>query len=89
MLRVIKHDKLQINALKVGTSLMRGLEVLQRKHMIIGDMRGLGLFIGVELVLNRATLAPASKEATWIVNQLKERKKNSRFPMVTMSGTTC
>jgi 4-aminobutyrate aminotransferase-like enzyme len=42
------------------------------RHRLIGDVRGLGLFVGVELVSNRETLAPAAAEAAYVVNRLRE-----------------
>ncbi len=42
-------------------------------HPIIGDVRGLGLFIGVELVLDREKLAPAPDQAAYIIERMKER----------------
>jgi 4-aminobutyrate aminotransferase-like enzyme len=42
------------------------------RHPLIGDVRGLGLFIGVELVLDRQTLKPAAVEATYIVERMKD-----------------
>jgi len=73
VLDVIEEEGLQANALTVGTHLMNGLRGLLDKHLLIGDVRGLGLFIGVELVLDRVTLAPASAQATYIADRLKER----------------
>jgi 4-aminobutyrate aminotransferase-like enzyme len=73
VLDVIRDEKLQENALNVGSYLLEGLRNLQNKHALIGDARGLGLFIGLELVHDRHTLEPAAEEASRIVNQMKER----------------
>ncbi len=72
VLDVIEREHLQANALAVGNYLMSGLRRLMEKHPIIGDVRGLGLFIGAELVLNRHTMEPAAEQASYIVNRLKE-----------------
>jgi 4-aminobutyrate aminotransferase-like enzyme len=64
---------MQENALKVGNYFMQELENLKLKYDLIGDVRGLGLFIGIELVLNRQTLEPAPKEAKIIVEKMKDR----------------
>ncbi len=72
VLDVIENEKLQENALIVGNYLKDRLKKLMDKHPIIGDVRGLGFFIGVELVLNRETLEPAPKQATYIVERMKE-----------------
>jgi 4-aminobutyrate aminotransferase-like enzyme len=73
VLDVIERENLQQNALEVGNYLMAGLRRLQTRHRIIGDVRGLGLYIGAELVRNRETLEPADSEASAIVNEMKER----------------
>jgi 4-aminobutyrate aminotransferase-like enzyme len=73
VLDVIEEENLQANALKVGAHLLAGLCALKDKHPLVGDVRGLGLFIGIELVLDRATLAPASAQAAYIVNRMRER----------------
>ncbi|MCK5610207.1 aminotransferase class III-fold pyridoxal phosphate-dependent enzyme [Candidatus Pacearchaeota archaeon] len=72
VLDVIENEKLQENAYTVGNYLKDRLKKLMEKHHIIGDVRGLGLFIGVELVLNRETLEPAPKQAAYIVERMKE-----------------
>jgi 4-aminobutyrate aminotransferase-like enzyme/Ser/Thr protein kinase RdoA (MazF antagonist) len=72
VLEVIEEEKLQENALKVGAHLKAGLEALKSKHRLIGDVRGSGLFVGVELVLDRETLAPAAKQAAYVVERMKE-----------------
>ncbi len=73
VLDVIQDEQLQANALNVGTQLLAGLRSLMGKHMLIGDVRGAGLYIGVELVRNRNTLEPAAEEATRVMNLMKER----------------
>ncbi len=73
VLDAITDDRLQENALRAGTHLLAGLERLAEKHELIGDVRGRGLFIGVELVRDRKTLAPAADEASAIIEEMKER----------------
>jgi 4-aminobutyrate aminotransferase-like enzyme/Ser/Thr protein kinase RdoA (MazF antagonist) len=73
VLDVIRDEELQQNALEIGAYLRHGLQQLQEKHALVGDVRGLGLFIGIELVRNRETLEPARIEAAQIVEQMKER----------------
>jgi 4-aminobutyrate aminotransferase-like enzyme len=53
--------------------LMSGLRGLMEKHTLIGDVRGLGLFVGIELVLDREKLVPAAAQASYIANRMKER----------------
>ena len=71
VLDVIKEEGLQKNALEVGSYLLNQLKELQNQHDIIGEVRGSGLFIGIELVKDE--LIPAADEAQNIVNQLKDR----------------
>jgi 4-aminobutyrate aminotransferase-like enzyme/Ser/Thr protein kinase RdoA (MazF antagonist) len=73
VLDVIRDEELQQNAFDVGEYLKQGLRQLQTSHSLIGDARGLGLFIGVELVRNRETLEPADNEASQVVERMKER----------------
>jgi 4-aminobutyrate aminotransferase-like enzyme len=73
VLDVIAEEQLQANALQVGTHLMDGLRKLMEKHAIIGDVRGLGLFVGIELVLDREALLPAVAQASYIANRMRER----------------
>ena len=72
VLDVIEQEGLQANAWQVGQRLLAGLTTLKERHPLIGDVRGLGLFIGVELVRNRETLEPAAWEASYIVERMKE-----------------
>jgi 4-aminobutyrate aminotransferase-like enzyme len=73
VLDVIEEERLQENARKVGMHLMSGLRRLMEKHTLIGDVRGLGLFVGIELVLDREKLVPAAAQASYIANRMKER----------------
>ncbi|MBC7842402.1 MAG: aminotransferase class III-fold pyridoxal phosphate-dependent enzyme [Gemmatimonadaceae bacterium] len=72
-LRVTLDEQLQQHALKVGNRLLGGLSPLVKQFEIVGDVRGSGLFIGVELVRDRTTLEPAAEEATFVVNRMRER----------------
>ena len=72
VLDVIEEENLQENALNVGTYLLEALRELMPKHPVIGDVRGAGLFIGLELVRDRETLQPAPEETSYLVNRLRE-----------------
>jgi 4-aminobutyrate aminotransferase-like enzyme/Ser/Thr protein kinase RdoA (MazF antagonist) len=73
VLDVLEEERLQQNALQVGRYLTARLKALQEKHLLIGDVRGAGLFLGVDLVLNRETREPAPRQASYVVNRLRER----------------
>ena len=62
MLKTIARDELADNAATVGRTLLGALESLKQKHPTIGDVRGKGLAIGIELVSDRAGKAPAKRE---------------------------
>ena len=70
VLEIVQEEKLQAHALEVGERLLEGLGELQQRHAIISDVRGSGLFIGVELLREGK---PASVEAARVVNQMRER----------------
>ncbi len=72
VLKVIEEEKLAENALQVGDTLKKGLCELQTKYPLIGDVRGLGLFLGVELVLDRETRKQAPFQAAYIVERMKD-----------------
>jgi 4-aminobutyrate aminotransferase-like enzyme len=68
----IEDQNLQQNALEVGNYLKERLIDLQQRFDIIGDVRGHGLFIGVELVRNHETLEPAEEETRYIIQRMKD-----------------
>jgi alanine-glyoxylate transaminase/(R)-3-amino-2-methylpropionate-pyruvate transaminase len=72
VLEVIEREKLQENALKVGTHILAGLGKLQLKHNVIGDVRGHGLMIGVELVKDRQTKEPGKAECARVMELARE-----------------
>ncbi len=72
VLEVLEDEDLQAHALTVGARLLDGLRGLAGQHAIVGDVRGAGLFAGVELVCDRETLEPAAAEASFVVNRLRE-----------------
>ncbi|MBX7106322.1 MAG: aspartate aminotransferase family protein [Gemmataceae bacterium] len=72
-LEVIDSDGIQENARIVGGHLRKRLLELQEKHKLIGEVRGMGLMIGVELVRDRKTKEPANTEAAQILEKCKER----------------
>jgi 4-aminobutyrate aminotransferase-like enzyme len=71
-LKVTLEENLQAHALKIGNQLLDAFNALKTKHELIGDVRGSGLFIGIELVRNRDTLEPAAEEASYVVNRMRE-----------------
>jgi len=72
VLDVVRDEKLQQNAKRAGDYWLKGLAELQKRHELIGDVRGSGLFLGLDLVLNRETLEPATTQANYVVNRLRE-----------------
>ncbi len=72
VLDVLEQERLQENASRVGAFLKDRLLALQELHPIIGDVRGLGLFLGVDLVIDRNARSPATKQASYIVNRLRD-----------------
>ncbi|MGD0922237.1 MAG: aspartate aminotransferase family protein [Terriglobia bacterium] len=66
---LIEEERLMDNAHEVGAHFRQGLEALKEKHAVIGDVRGMGLLQGIELVKDRQTKEPATE----LVNQVLER----------------
>ena len=72
VLNIVMEENLQKHALEVGNYLMQRLIELKQNHQIIGDVRGHGLFLGIELVNNRETREPAGIEASYLANRMRE-----------------
>ena len=71
-IRLLKEE-LVANAATVGAHLMEGLKPLQEKHQIVGDIRGLGLMIGIELVKDRKTKERAVDQRNALVQAMFRR----------------
>ena len=71
-LEVVESDELIENAATVGDFLLDGLKQLQGRHRLIGDVRGLGLFIGVELVSDQGTREAAPLDASRLIYRCYE-----------------
>ncbi len=72
VLEVIDHEGLQANSLHVGDYLQAGFRKLAERHTIIGDIRGKGLMLGVELVRDRTTKIPAKEECAQVFEMAKD-----------------
>ncbi|KAL0375417.1 UNVERIFIED_CONTAM: Alanine--glyoxylate aminotransferase 23, mitochondrial [Sesamum radiatum] len=72
VLRVIEREKLQENTHVVGSYLKERLNDLKEKHEIIGDVRGRGLMLGVELVTDRQLKTPAKVEILQVMDKMKD-----------------
>lgn len=73
VLEIVDSEGLQENARLIGGQLMAGLKALEKKHACVGDVRGMGLFLGVELV------NPDGSEATEICAYVKNRMRDHRI----------
>lgn len=73
VLKTVEEEHLQANAANVGSYLLQQLNDLQESYPIIGDVRGIGLFLGIELVTDRINKTPAAKAATYLTNRMRDR----------------
>ena len=69
VLDVIEQEDLAANAERVGRRILAGAIELATEHEIVGDARGLGLYLGIELVRDRGTLEPAAAEASYVIER--------------------
>jgi 4-aminobutyrate aminotransferase-like enzyme len=74
VLQVIERDRLMENAARVGAYMMDGLRQLAERYEAIGDVRGAGLFVGLELVSDQTTKVPDTAITAKIVNGLRDRR---------------
>jgi 4-aminobutyrate aminotransferase-like enzyme/Ser/Thr protein kinase RdoA (MazF antagonist) len=72
VLDVVIREELRAHAQDVGAHLIARLRELAARHALVGDVRGSGLFVGVELVKDRHTLVPAGAEASYVVNRMRD-----------------
>lgn len=72
VLDVLEENQLQQNALKVGSEWLRDLRSLQSQYPLIGDVRGMGLFLGIDLVTDRDKRTSATARAHYVVNRLRD-----------------
>lgn len=72
VLDVAQEENLQAHAQRVGERMLAGLRPFVDRFPLVGDVRGSGLFLGVELVRDRTTLEPADKEASYVANRMRD-----------------
>lgn len=72
VLQVIDEDGIQANAARIGAVLEAGFADLARRHDVIGDVRGLGLMLGIELVADRVSKAPATEACVRVFERCRE-----------------
>lgn len=73
VLDVIERERLQWRALEVGNMLLGRLRDLAARHEAVGDARGLGLFLGVELVADRERRTPSAAIASYVANRMRDK----------------
>lgn len=72
VLDVIEQEGLREHAREVGDYLTEGLRDLASRHSLVGHVRGRGLFLGVELLRDRSTAEPATREAAYVIERMKD-----------------
>ena len=73
VIRLIEEENLRKNAAEVGSYLRQSLDELKEKHSVVGDVRGMGLMQGLELVKNRETKEPAPQAVLQVFEETKRR----------------
>src|SRR5262249_1523534 len=72
VLEIIERDRLKQNAVEIGDYLLTRMRGLMDRHEIIGDVRGLGLMLGIDLVKDRKSKEPATERAGRVVERCRE-----------------
>ena len=72
VLDVLRDENLQARARGTGDRMLAALRSFVNRHELVGDVRGSGLFLGVELVRDRSSLEPASADASYVVDRMRE-----------------
>jgi 4-aminobutyrate aminotransferase-like enzyme len=72
VLEVVQSENLLAQAHDVGTYLLTRLRTLMDRHAVVGDVRGLGLMLGLELVTDRTMRTPAPAQARYVADRLKD-----------------
>ena len=72
VLDVLETERLPQNAARLGARILAGAQELGRRHELVGDARGLGLYLGIELVRDRVSLEPAPEEAAYVIERLRD-----------------
>lgn len=74
VLQVLQQERLPQKALETGLYLQQQCRLLAQQHPIIGDVRGMGLFIGVELVTDRELKTPATTQMSYLIEFFKQQR---------------
>ncbi|MBS0012246.1 MAG: aminotransferase class III-fold pyridoxal phosphate-dependent enzyme, partial [Bacteroidales bacterium] len=74
VLEIVLRDKYMKHAHETGSYLLDKLRTFKGKYPLVGDLRGSGLFLGIELVRDHDSLEPAGEEASYIAERMRERR---------------
>ncbi|WP_191603271.1 aminotransferase class III-fold pyridoxal phosphate-dependent enzyme [Marinomonas algicola] len=74
VLDIVDDENLMDNARQMGNLLLNGLRLLKDKYDIVGDVRGQGLFIGLDLVTDKVTRTPGTDIADYVKNRMRENR---------------
>ena len=74
VLDIVDDEGLMENAKLMGGQLLSGLREMQKSHPLIGDVRGYGLFIGLDLVQDQISKEPATSAADYVKNRMREHR---------------
>jgi 4-aminobutyrate aminotransferase-like enzyme/Ser/Thr protein kinase RdoA (MazF antagonist) len=72
VLDVLRDEKLQQNSLKIGSEWKKQLKSLQEQYRLIGDVRGSGLFLGIDMISSAETREPATHQVAYVVERLRD-----------------